>query len=192
VGTHCGSWPDSVGPGVKVEPEHGAAERPQGKRAAFGVQVHCPAVVPALDYRLRRRGHVAGVSRDMLFGEHRLHGAAARQPLVVRKVQQVAAHQPTHLDHGRGLAAVGDLVGAAQHVPRALRRGDQHRSREYPFGREHDTGDGTAGVQELLEPVDARSHGPELVSIGQRILRRQRQFGDVGRFRCVKHGTSPS
>jgi hypothetical protein len=29
------------------------------------------------------------------------------------------------------------------------------------------------------------------VPVGQRILRRQRQFGDVGRFKRFKHGSSP-
>jgi hypothetical protein len=64
---------------------------------------------------------VAGVAPDPQFGEHRLQGPAPRQPLVVRQDQQVATHQPAHLHRGRRPASIGDLVGAAQHVPRALR-----------------------------------------------------------------------
>jgi len=124
----------------------------------------------------------------VLFGEYRLQGAPARQPLLMRQVQQVAAHQPAHLDRGRHPASVGDLVGAAQHVPGALRRGDQDRRREKPFGPEHETGDGAAGIEELLEPVDEGPHGPQLLPVGQRILWRQWQRGDVGRFRRLEHG----
>ena len=183
--------PDGVGPGIEVQPEHRAAKRPQRECAALGVQVDCHVVAPTVDQRLRRRRHMTGVARNALFGEHRLQRAAPRQPFVMRQVQQVAAHQPTHLDRARHPASVGDLVGAAQHVPRALRRGDQHRGRKKPFGPEHHTGDGATGVKELLVPVDKRPQCPELVPVAQRILRRQRQFGDINRFRRLKHGSSP-
>jgi hypothetical protein len=183
--------PDNVGSGVEIHAQHRLAQRAQGKRAALGVQVDCRAVAPAVDHRLGGRRHVAGVARDALFGEHRLQGAAPRQPLAVRQVQQVTAHQPVHLDRARHPASVCDLVRAAQHVPGALRRGDQHRRREKPFGRQHETGDGAARIEELLEPVDEGPHGPELLPVGQRIFRRQRQFGNVDRFRRLKHGSSP-
>jgi hypothetical protein len=61
--------------------------------------------------------------------------------------------------------------------------------REKLFRPEHDSGDGAAGIDELLVPVDQRPHGPELVPIGQRILWRQRQRRDVDLF---GPGSSPS
>jgi hypothetical protein len=75
---------------------------------------------------------------------------------LVRQVRQVAAHQPVHLDHGRRLASLGDLVGAAQHVPGALRRGDHYHRGEQPFGPEHETGDGGPRAQ----PCPPRRRSP--------------------------------
>ena len=171
-----------------------STDRPSARKVRVRHSVSRSTVAPSRQpstTRLRGRGHVPGVARDALFGEHRLQGSPPRQPFVVRQDQQIATHQPAQLNRGRRSAAIGDLVGAAQNVARTLRRCDQHRRREKPFGPEHDSGDGAAGIEQLLVPVDQRPHGPELVPIAQRILRRQGQFGDIGRYRRLKHGRQP-
>ena len=175
--------PDGIGTGVEVHAEHGPAERPQSKSAAFGVQIDWSAVAPAIDHGLRSRGHVPGVAPDPQFGEHRLKGASPRHPFLVRQDQQIATHQTAQLNRGRRSAAIGNLVSTAQNVARSLRRCDQHHRREKPFGPEHNSGDGAPGVEQLLVPIDQRPYGPELVPVRQRILRRQGQGGDVGRYR---------
>ena len=54
---------DRVGALVEVQPEHRAAQRPQGQSAAFGVEVDFRSVEPTVGDRLCGLGHVAAESR---------------------------------------------------------------------------------------------------------------------------------
>ena len=152
-----------------------STERPSAQRqlAALAVQIHECAFAPTIYHPLRGRGHVSRIARHMLLGEHRLQGASARQPSLVRKIEQVATHQRAQLDHGADPTAVGDLVGAAQQITGALRRGDDDDVRYQPLGCERQPGHRTPGVDQLLDAIDVRPHRPELVPVREPILRRQ-------------------
>ena len=105
---------DHVRAFVQIDTQNGAAQRLHGQPAALHVEVNVTAIAPAVDEHLRRPGHLATETADVLFGEHRLQCALARTPLLVGQDEQAVARHV--LDFLMDDASLGEGVVASQHV----------------------------------------------------------------------------
>ncbi len=179
-----------IGPLVEIDAEHRPAQRPQRECPARDIQIDGRTVAPAVRDRVRRGGHVPRVLRDVPLGEHRLQRAPARQPALMRQIQQVAAHQPAQFDHVDGGAAIGDRIAATQDIPGALRGGDQQHRGDQPPGAQYHSADGASGVAEPLMPLDEGPHRLDRLSVGQGIARCERQGGCGGPRIDLDHASS--
>jgi hypothetical protein len=123
-------------------------------------------------------GHVTAEFADVLFGEDRLQRASTRKPWLMGEVEQVGAEQVAHFVVNQRLLDVG--AGATEDVAGPLRRGGHDDRRHEPSRGQHEPGHRSTRVAQYLEPSVEGPGRPDLLPIGQRVPRRQRQPNNVG------------